>query len=181
MVFTPFQGCQFNSGTTFNRAFLTLISLKFFFSILKCLPRNFFLEKYMAWIRFLCLQLYCIYCICYFFGFCFFVFVLNVILPFCLVFFLTYFYRVASPRLAFMLLWWSPYIEFFNSIQKHRQLQISFRLLHFHFYFITQISFLSARFIEIHCYFMLFVVRCKTTKSLCIHTEILNIKYVDYY
>ena len=25
------------------------------------------------------------------------------------------------------------------------------------------------------------LVRCKTTKSLCIHTEILNIKYVDYY
>ena len=33
MVFTPFQGCQFNSGTTFSRAFLTLISQKFFILI----------------------------------------------------------------------------------------------------------------------------------------------------
>ena len=29
LVFTPFQGFQFNSGTTFSRAFLTLISQKF--------------------------------------------------------------------------------------------------------------------------------------------------------
>ena len=29
MVFTSFQGCQFNSGTTFSRAFLALISQKF--------------------------------------------------------------------------------------------------------------------------------------------------------
>ena len=49
--------------------------------------------------------------------------------PLSCIYTLTYFYRVAPPCLALMLLWWSPLIKFFNSIQCHeaRSRLVTFR------------------------------------------------------
>ena len=124
--------------------------------------------------------MYCIYCICYFFGFCFFVFVLNVILPFCLVFFFNLllsggltsfsFYAIVVVSLYRIFQFnskTSPIANIFQAIT------LSLLFHHSDFILICKIHRNSLLFYVICCKVL---VRCKTTKSLCIHTEILNIK-----